>query len=104
MGAPKKVTLTPLKNDTDFPPSSYLTWPEILRKLAHVAAFWPALFLPWLTPGQAMMVASALLFMNLFILPKVGPLAMVNVKGPNEQTEADTRIAWLSRPPRCAES
>jgi len=34
-------------------------------------------------------IETHLLAVLLFILPKVGPLAMVNVKGPNEQTEAD---------------
>jgi uncharacterized protein (TIGR00297 family) len=46
-----------------------LTWAETRRKLAHMAAFWPALFLPWMTPGQALGVAFLLLLMNLFILP-----------------------------------
>lgn len=46
-----------------------LTWAETRRKLAHMAAFWPALLLPWLTPGQALGVAFLLLLMNLFILP-----------------------------------
>jgi hypothetical protein len=32
----------------------------------------------------------------LFILPKVGPLALVNVKGPTEQTEADYMHSLLS--------
>lgn len=45
------------------------TWAETRRKLAHMAAFWPALFLPWMTPGQALGVTFALLLMNLFILP-----------------------------------
>ena len=43
---------------------------EGLRKLAHMAAFWPALLLPWLTPGQAMGIAFGLVLMNLFILPR----------------------------------
>jgi hypothetical protein len=34
-------------------------------------------------------IETHLLAALLFILPKVGPLALVNVKGPNEQTEAD---------------
>lgn len=50
-----------------------LTPAEIRRKAAHAAAFWPALFLPWLTPLQALGVTAALLFMNLFILPRAAP-------------------------------
>jgi uncharacterized protein (TIGR00297 family) len=50
-------------------PSKRLTWAETRRKVAHMAAFWPALFLPWMTPGQALGVAFLLLLMNLFILP-----------------------------------
>jgi uncharacterized protein (TIGR00297 family) len=46
-----------------------LTWAETRRKLAHMAAFWPALFLPWMTPAQALGVTFLLLLMNLFILP-----------------------------------
>lgn len=46
-----------------------LTWAETRRKLAHMAAFWPALFLPWMTPGQALGATFLLLLMNLFILP-----------------------------------
>lgn len=46
-----------------------LTWAETRRKVAHMAAFWPALFLPWMTPAQALGVAFLLLLMNLFILP-----------------------------------
>jgi hypothetical protein len=34
-------------------------------------------------------IETHLLAVLLFILPKVGPLALVNVKGPNQQTEAD---------------
>ena len=34
-------------------------------------------------------IETHLLAILLFILPKVGPLALVNVKGPTEQTEAD---------------
>jgi hypothetical protein len=34
-------------------------------------------------------IGTHLLAALLFILPKVGPLALVNVKGPNQQTEAD---------------
>ncbi|MEO6096673.1 MAG: DUF92 domain-containing protein [Fibrobacteria bacterium] len=34
-----------------------------------MAAFWPALFLPWLTPAQALGVTFLLLLMNLFVLP-----------------------------------
>ena len=46
-----------------------LTWAEALRKAAHVAALWPALLLPWLSPMQALGVTVLLLLMNLFILP-----------------------------------
>ncbi len=34
-------------------------------------------------------IETHLLAMLLFILPKIGPVALVNVKGPTEQTEAD---------------
>jgi uncharacterized protein (TIGR00297 family) len=51
-----------------FPPSR-LTWAEIRRKSAHMAAFWPAFFLPWMSPMQALGVTFLLLLMNLFILP-----------------------------------
>jgi uncharacterized protein (TIGR00297 family) len=51
-----------------FPPSR-LTWAETRRKSAHMAAFWPALFLPWMSPIQALGVAFLLLLMNLFVLP-----------------------------------
>jgi uncharacterized protein (TIGR00297 family) len=50
-------------------PPSRLTWAETRRKLAHMAAFWPALFLPWMSPPQAMGVTFLLLLMNLFVLP-----------------------------------
>lgn len=48
-----------------------LTWGETRRKLAHMAAFWPALFLPWLTPLQSLGATFLLLLMNVFILPKL---------------------------------
>ncbi len=48
---------------------SRLTWAETRRKLAHMAAFWPALFLPWMSPVQALGVTFLLVMMNLFILP-----------------------------------
>ena len=51
-----------------FPPSR-LTWAETRRKAAHMAAFWPALFLPWMSPLQALGVTFALLLMNVFVLP-----------------------------------
>ena len=35
-----------------------------------MAAFWPALFLPWMSPFQALGVTVLLLLMNVFILPK----------------------------------
>lgn len=38
-----------------------------------MAAFWPALFLPWLSPLQALGVTLLLLLMNLFLLPKILP-------------------------------
>ncbi|MDB5048935.1 MAG: Protein of unknown function transrane [Fibrobacteres bacterium] len=47
-----------------------LTWAETRRKLAHMAAFWPALFLPWMSPLQALGVTFLLVLMNLFILPR----------------------------------
>lgn len=50
-----------------------LTWAETRRKLAHMAAFWPAFFLPWMEPWQALGVAFALVLMNLFILPRALP-------------------------------
>jgi uncharacterized protein (TIGR00297 family) len=50
-------------------PPVRLTWAETRRKLAHMAAFWPAAFLPWMTPAQALGVTFLLLLMNLFILP-----------------------------------
>lgn len=50
-----------------------LTWAESRRKAAHIAAFWPALLLPWLTPTQALGVTALLLLMNLFILPVAAP-------------------------------
>ena len=74
MGLPKEVPLNPDQNHTGLPPSARLSWSEALRKLAHVAAFWPACLLPWLTPAQAMLVAGALLFMNLYILPRFGKI------------------------------
>ncbi len=74
MGAPMDVMLTPNKNETGLPPGVHLTRPEALRKLAHVLAFWPAFFLPWLTPLQAMLVTAALLCMNLFLLPRFGKI------------------------------
>ncbi|MDB5106852.1 MAG: putative conserved rane protein [Fibrobacteres bacterium] len=46
-----------------------LTWAETRRKCAHMAAFWPAFFLPWMTPLQALGVAFLLVLMNVFILP-----------------------------------
>jgi uncharacterized protein (TIGR00297 family) len=51
-------------------PPARLTWAETRRKLAHMAAFWPALCLPWLSPAQALGVTFLLLIMNVFILPK----------------------------------
>ena len=60
MGAPKNLT--------------HLTWAEGWRKLAHLAAFWPAFLLPWLTPGQAILIAFALVLMNVFILPRLGKI------------------------------
>ncbi|HLP40031.1 MAG TPA: DUF92 domain-containing protein, partial [Fibrobacteria bacterium] len=44
-----------------------------MRKGAHMAAFAPALVLPWLTPGQALILAGALFFMNVFLLPRFAP-------------------------------
>ena len=54
-------------------PSGLLTRAELRRKAAHAAAFWPAFWLPWLTPGQALGVTAALLLMNLFVLPRAAP-------------------------------
>jgi uncharacterized protein (TIGR00297 family) len=51
-----------------------LTTAEVFRKLAHMAAFWPAFLLPWLTPGQALLIAFALVLMNVFVLPKVAKI------------------------------
>lgn len=50
-----------------------LTWAETRRKAAHIAAFWPAFLLPWLSPVQALGVTALLLGMNLFILPRAAP-------------------------------
>lgn len=47
-----------------------MTKAEALRKLAHIAAFWPALTLAWLTPIQALLVTFSLLLMNLLVLPR----------------------------------
>ncbi len=64
--------------DTD--PPSIGTWhnppmtgAEWLRKLAHMAAFWPALLLPYLTPGQALGISFSLVLMNMIILPRFAP-------------------------------
>ena len=53
--------------------SSNLSWAETRRKAAHMAAFWPALFLPWMSPLQALGVTFLLLLMNVFILPRAAP-------------------------------
>jgi len=50
-----------------------LTWAETRRKLAHMAAFWPAFLLPWMSPIQALAMAFALVLMNMFILPRAAP-------------------------------
>lgn len=46
---------------------------EWLRKACHAAAFVPALFVPLMTPGQAMAIAASLVVMNAFVLPRVLP-------------------------------
>ena len=47
-----------------------MTWAETRRKAAHMAAFWPALLLPFMTPLQAMGAAFLLVLMNIFVLPR----------------------------------
>lgn len=54
--------------------SSGISRSELLRKLAHIAAFWPALLLPWLSPLQAVGIALLLIILNMFVLPKMAPL------------------------------
>jgi uncharacterized protein (TIGR00297 family) len=50
-----------------------MTSGEWLRKSAHVAAFAPALLLPWLTPGWALLIAGFFLLQNVFLLPRLAP-------------------------------
>lgn len=46
---------------------------EWLRKACHMAAFGPALLLPWLRPAQAIGMAVAMVLMNAFLLPRFLP-------------------------------
>jgi uncharacterized membrane protein len=55
-------------------PRPGMTGREWLRKAAHGAAFAPALALPWLTPGQALVLAGGLVLFNLLILPRLFPV------------------------------
>jgi uncharacterized protein (TIGR00297 family) len=70
MDASENVSLSTRTRSANTMSSVRMTWPEGLRKLAHMAAFWPALLLPYLSPAQAMGMAFALVIMNVFILPK----------------------------------